>query len=429
MAEFLLADFGIEIGTRKVKVKPFALAKDQKPVPQIPKQSKSHPVVGKLLDRPDPFWLRDACSCELCVDPSSKQKHFQTSDIPLEIDYLSKEVGPDGTLIVTWSNDIPGFGSNHVSTYTNSFLSSYSNNSRVKAEEPYPYRYRECTRWDKAIIKDSVKFVDFNNYMSQDSVLHDVLKQLQVYGLVFLRNIPESEKAIEDIGGRIGPLKNTFYGLTWDVKSVPQAKNVAYTHQYLGLHMDLLYMDNPPALQLLHCLRNTCEGGTSLFCDSYQTAAQLRDDNINSFNRLLYQKTRFVYDNAGENYSKNRHVIKIGKNKEIESVSWSPPFQGPFMISGGNLDSNSASYFRSYTGALKEFAARIEAPENIYEYRLKEGECVIFNNRRVLHARTAFDISSGERWLKGAYIDGDVWSSRHRVLEKIFGPVPTPLSS
>lgn len=362
------------------------------------------------------------------MDPSSKQKRFQTSDIPLEIDYLSKEVEPDGTLSVTWSNDIQGFGSNHVSTYTKDFLSSCAVTSREETAESLQY-YGDYKRWDKAMIKESVKFVEFNHYMSQDSVLYDVLKQLRVYGLVFLRNVPESEKAIEDIGGRIGPLKNTFYGLTWDVKSVPQAKNVAYTHQYLGLHMDLLYMNDPPALQLLHCLKNTCEGGTSLFCDSYQAAAQLREDNSKAFDQLLYQKTKFVYDNAGEHYSKQRHVVQAGNNKEIKSVSWSPPFQGPFVMRGGALDSKSASYFRSYAGALKELAARIEAPENIYEYRLKEGECVIFANRRVLHARTAFDISSGERWLKGAYLDGDVWSSRHKVLEKIFGPAAASLSS
>jgi gamma-butyrobetaine dioxygenase len=402
-----------------VAAKPVTAVEGQRDRPQIIKQSESHPVVGRQLDRPDPFWLRDACSCDLCVDPSSKQKRFQTSDIPLEIDYLSQEVGPDGLFSVTWSNDIQGFGSNHISTYTKDFLSSCTSRGET-AESPQYYRERKL--WDKAMIQESVKFVDFNHYMSQDSVLYDVLKQLRAYGLVFLRNVPESEKAIEDIGGRIGPLMNTFYGLTWDVKSVPQAKNVAYTHQYLGLHMDLLYTKDPPALQLLHCLKNTCEGGTSLFCDSYQVAARFREDNINAFEQLLLQKTKFVYDNAGEYYGKQRPLIVVGENEEIKNVFWSPPFQGPFVMPNGILDSESTSHFRSYARALKEFAARIEAPENIYEYRLKEGECVIFANRRVLHARTAFDISSGERWLKGAYLAGDAWSSRHKVLEKIFGP-------
>lgn len=52
----------------------------------------------------------------------------------------------------------------------------------------------------------------------------------------------------------------------------------------------------------------------------------------------------------------------------------------------------------------------------MYEHRLAEGELVIFDNRRVAHARTAFEAGIGERWLKGAYVDGDVWVSRWRGL-------------
>jgi hypothetical protein len=49
---------------------------------------------------------------------------------------------------------------------------------------------------------------------------------------------------------------------------------------------------------------------------------------------------------------------------------------------------------------------------------MQEGECVIFNNRRVLHGRKAFDAEGGERWLKGAYVDTDVLMSRWRVLNE-----------
>jgi gamma-butyrobetaine dioxygenase len=406
---------------------PHDAAKSQQFRLQKANQRQEPPVVSKPLDWPDPLWLRDACSCELCVDPSSKQKRFQTSDIPLEVNYLAKDVGPDGSLSVTWSNDIQGFGSAHVSTYTKDFLSLYG--SSKSAAFRYS-RHKAMKLWDKAMITESVKFIDFSHYISQDSVLDDVLGQLREYGLVFLCNVPESEKAIEDIAGRIGPLKNTFYGLTWDVKSVPEAKNVAYTHQYLGLHMDLLYTDSPPSLQLLHCLKNTCEGGNSLFRDSYQAAAQLKEENREAFYHLGRQKTSFVYDNAGENYSQQRFVISPEWDRGIKNVNWSPPFQGPFHIKGGIFSSNGVSTFRSYTAALKEFAARIEATKNIYEYRLKEGECVIFDNRRVLHARRAFDINSGERWLKGAYLDADVWRSRQRVVDRMLGPAAAvPLQS
>jgi hypothetical protein len=43
--------------------------------------------------------------------------------------------------------------------------------------------------------------------------------------------VPSGEESVINIGTRIGPLRDSFYGRTWDVKSVPNAKNVAYTHK------------------------------------------------------------------------------------------------------------------------------------------------------------------------------------------------------
>jgi len=65
--------------------------------------------------------------------------------------------------------------------------------------------------------------------------------------------------------------------------------------------------------------------------------------------------------------------------------------------------------------------------KNQYKYLLKEGDAVIFDNRRVLHARTAFsdleDDQSGSeedtnRWLKGCYLEADAPFDRGRVLRK-----------
>jgi gamma-butyrobetaine dioxygenase len=49
---------------------------------------------------------------------------------------------------------------------------------------------------------------------------------------------------------------------------------------------------------------------------------------------------------------------------------------------------------------------------------MEPGECVIFDNRRILHARTAF--AGGERWLRGAYLDDDPYLSKMRVLERTY---------
>lgn len=61
---------------------------------------------------------------------------------------------------------------------------------------------------------------------------------------------------------------------------------------------------------------------------------------------------------------------------------------------------------------------RMEADHAIFEKKLEPGTAVIFDNRRIVHARRAFGKQGGERWLRGAYIDTDVFRSRLRVLEE-----------
>lgn len=49
-----------------------------------------------------------------------------------------------------------------------------------------------------------------------------------------------------------------LYSQTFDVKSIPNPINIAYSNVSLGFHMDLMYYESPPGLQLLHCLRLGC---------------------------------------------------------------------------------------------------------------------------------------------------------------------------
>ena len=51
-------------------------------------------------------------------------------------------------------------------------------------------------------------------------------------------------------------------------------------------------------------------------------------------------------------------------------------------------------------------------------FRLEPGDCLIFDNRRALHARTAFETGSGHRHLRGCYLDRDELRSSIRLLER-----------
>ena len=54
-----------------------------------------------------------------------------------------------------------------------------------------------------------------------------------------------------------------------------------------------------------------------------------------------------------------------------------------------------------------------------WERRLRPGEMLVFNNRRMLHGRTEIvppAVGSGSRWLRGCYVNIDEFANRYNQL-------------
>lgn len=68
--------------------------------------------------------------------------------------------------------------------------------------------------------------------------------------------------------------------------------------------------------------------------------------------------------------------------------------------------------------AYRRFIELSREPRFQFRRRLNEGELWCFDNRRSLHARDAFDPTSGVRHLQGCYVDRDELLSRILVLER-----------
>ncbi|KAL4754561.1 hypothetical protein BDW72DRAFT_200772 [Aspergillus terricola var. indicus] len=359
--------------------------------------------------------LRDSCKCPLCVDVHSKQRNYRLSDIPPHIKAKSLEWEKD-VLKVTWEDDIPGFSSSHVSRYTL---------QQLKLRHPFPVTSatgirRKRIDWNKEKMTKLQHWISYDDYMHNDEKFTIAMRHLATMGLIFLKDIPDSREMVEKIATRIGPLRNTFYGSTWDVRKVPEAKNVAYTSQYLGFHMDLMYMKDPPAFQLLHCLRNSCDGGESLFADTFNVAGYLYRNRPEIFQVLAKTKLRYEYQHKDQNYSNIWPVFERGpidKGHFLARVAYSPPFQAP-ILDESNANAEYITKLQSQLEALKYFASSLEREDNMFELKLQPGECVIFENRRIVHARRQFNTATGERWLAGAYLDEDVVASRFRVLQE-----------
>ncbi|KAI8612211.1 hypothetical protein BC830DRAFT_1137752 [Chytriomyces sp. MP71] len=253
-------------------------------------------------------------------------------------------------------------------------------------------------------------------------------QQLHSHGLAFVKNVPTDEAdqpektpQLETIIQGMGcVIRDSFYGRTWNVKSVRQARNIAYTSLDLGLHMDLLYFESPPGIQFLHSLKNSVTGGNSIFLDSYKAAQILKQESPQHFKTLTETPLTYHYDNDGHLMKQHRYTISENNlNSDAPNgmhVFYSPPFQGPLE------HVHSEAQMQALIQAVAAFEDVMRRPDMMFEIRLEAGMMVVFHNLRVLHGRREFDAESGERHFKGAYVDYDVMKDRLAVLSRAMNP-------
>lgn len=391
------------------------------------------------------IFLRDACQSPQSVDPHSSQKLFTTSSISKDLTIkgeptvIKNDKGEDA-LQVTWNQN----GIDHVSEYSHKFLDHYSTRDSRLRDKFFGY---DRVIWTKDIISRGLDGlnVNYDEYLSDSSKFWQTLKALNEYGIGFIDNIPDTTNTIGEVmteenakewpvsklAQRFGYVKNTFYGTLFDVKNVKDAKNIAYTNSFLPLHMDLLYYESPPGLQLLHTIRNSTIGGENIFVDSFLAAKHIRETDPSAFLALTQIPITYHYNNNDEYYYYQRPLIvedeimdKRSNYPFIKEVNYSPPFQGPYELGITKASASSTSalenanhfLFNDFIRGLNLFEDFINDPINQLQLKLGENTCVIFDNRRILHSRLEYsDSNGGDRWLMGCYVDGDSYRSKLRV--------------
>lgn len=182
-------------------------------------------------------------TCDICVNPSTKQKNFSSSSIPLSIGI--KNFYTNGNdLTVTYFGDAmetsAGMQKGHKSTFKiHEVLETLRPPMRRRGTEPW------SAETASTLFDSRTNRATYNEWLHDEKVFADMLLALRKWGLIFLDQVPKDEEAIVRLAERIGPLRHTFYGRTWDVKDKPDSQNVAYTSTDLELHMDLLYVLAP----------------------------------------------------------------------------------------------------------------------------------------------------------------------------------------
>jgi len=179
------------------------------------------------------------------------------------------------------------------------------------------------------------------------------------------------------------------------------------------MHQDLCYYETPPGFQFLHCLIANESGGENGFVDTFKVAEQLKKSDPESFEVL--SKIPTTYHKLGVDHQMLfRHpIISVNAEGDVVAFNYSPPFEGPLSVPFKWVD--------PYYNALRTLTKIIRSSSMQMKLKMKPGDMISFNNRRILHGRTAFDPEKGERHIRGTYIDLDEFKSRYFTLERHFG--------
>ncbi|HCT05803.1 MAG TPA: gamma-butyrobetaine dioxygenase, partial [Pseudomonas sp.] len=293
----------------------------------------------------------------------------------------------------------------HHSRYDPGWLRAhaYDDESRAERRAAKP----KSQLWDSRF---ELPVFDYAAVMQDPDALLQWLLALRDTGLTQIRGVPTEPGSLAFIAKRISFIRESNFGVLFNVQSKADADSNAYTAFNLPLHSDLPTRELQPGLQFLHCLVNDADGGESIFVDGFAIAQALRNEDPEAFRALCEIPVEFRNKDRHSDYRRLAPIIALDALGEVAEIRMANFLRGPFEASVEQMPLLYRAY-RRFIAMTREARFRVVQ-------RLNPGELWCFDNRRTLHARHAFDPASGARHFQGCYIDRDELLSRILVLQR-----------
>ena len=227
-------------------------------------------------------------------------------------------------------------------------------------------------------------------------------------GFCIIKDAPAKEGQVLEVIKELGFNRETNYGKLFEVRTEVNPNNLAYTNMGLGSHTDNPYRDPVPTVQLLHCIESSIEGGDSVLVDGFNAAKILRQESSDNFLTLTKNWINFRFTDEETDLRSRVPMIEVNDNNEVIKVRYNNR-----SIDTINLPTVK---IRSFYSAYRHWGEVIERDQLKITFKLLPGEIILFDNTRVMHARTAFS-KKGKRHLQGAYADLDGLYSLLNILQ------------
>jgi gamma-butyrobetaine dioxygenase len=349
-------------------------------------------------------WLRDNCPCRQCRDPGTGQKLIDVTGIPNGLAItLIEDTGQ--SVRVTFG---PG---QHRSEFSRAWLAAHALDGDGDSADDGDGDGR--TEDDKELWLPAdldLPAMSWSRYLAggKAQALHAVLR----LGFVLLRDVPAEPGRVLDVAASFGYVRETNYGRLFDVRVEPAPGNLAYTSRAIRPHTDNPYRDPAPTVQLLHCLRAAGEGGDTGLVDGFAAAVAFRAADAESFATLAKTPVSFGYVDKETELRACSPLIQLSPRGRVRGVRFNNRSMQPLRRPYAEV----AAFYAAY----RRWAELLARAERRLDLRLSPGDCLVVDNTRVLHARTAFSVRAGSpaRHLQGCYADLDGLASTLAVLSR-----------
>jgi len=361
-------------------------------------------------------WLRDNCPCPDCLDPGSGQKLTDITELPEGLAVSAAEDAGE-SLVVTYAPD------GHRSTFSRSWLAGHAlSGDRDEDADPDGDGRTEDDKelWLPADLDPAagrLPEASWPRYLAEPAHRARALDAVLRWGFVLLRDVPAEPGTVLEVAASFGFVRETNYGRLFDVRVEPRPGNLAYTSRRILPHTDNPYRDPAPTVQLLHCLCAADAGGETGLVDGFAAARELRATDRESFEIIAGTPVPFGYRDQRTELRTSQPLIQLSPRGRVRGVRFnnrsSLPLRQPY-----------AQVTAFYT-AYRRWAELLARPERQLNLRLWPGDCLVFDNTRILHGRTAFSVTGG-RHLQGCYADLDGLASTLAVLARGDDPPRPP---
>ena len=346
------------------------------------------------------LWLRD--NCPSAHDKNTRHRMFNILKVSTDINAKKYNINEQGKLEIEWSEG------EHISYYDLKWLRENCYTIKNKKRYSSPYKL-----WDSSLQKNlDLIQIDHEEILNSENGLIKWLELLHHQGIAIVKNAPSADKSALPLLNRISHTRETFFKTPFEVINVPKPNNSAYTAHALRNHMDLPWFENPPGYQFLHCLINEAEGGNSSAVDAFAVADYLRNNEKEIFEILVNTPLRF----RDKDYTQVAHrsfyapAITLTKDGDYNDIRFS-------VATMDALDCHPDIMEKVYK-AHHRFGNLLHDDKFQIKFKLEKGDIFSFNNRRLLHGRTAYNPNSGHRHLQGYYMDRDEIIGRLNFLKK-----------